>query len=81
MKVWIPHSTLLKPVHRPALSDSPLAVFRVQGWHQWNDSLGRGERVIRNVVLAKMTPNVFPGPVRHWIKLHDIAPGRLVDRI
>jgi len=31
MKVWMPHSTLLKPVQRPARSLSPFAVAFVQG--------------------------------------------------
>ena len=29
-KVWMPHSTFLKPVQRPARSPSPLPVWRVQ---------------------------------------------------
>ena len=50
MNVWMPHSTLLNPVQRPARSSSPLPVRRVQGWQPIDPIAPVVQGVVGNLV-------------------------------
>jgi len=77
----MPHSTLLKPVQRPARSFSPSAIRRVQGWQPMEAVSLILQGVVGNLVFVQVIPHSLTGPIRHGIEFHDVASSGLVERI